>query len=97
TDEPFAGLEYVLAHPDGRETSGRLNDLGIVHLDGIDPGDYTIRFPAAEQVVLGEDGPDTGPLAAYGVPRLELVGAGGARSTGWTAHDEPPAADADPG
>lgn len=89
-DEPFAGLEYALHHPDGRDTTGRLNDLGIVHLDGIDPGSYTIRFPAAELVVLGEDGPDVGPLAAYGVTRLELLGPGGARSQGWTAHEDPP-------
>jgi len=95
-DEPFAGLEYELDHPDGRQTPGRLNDLGIVHLEGIPAGSYTIRFPAAELVVLGEDGPDVGPLAAYGVKRLELVGSGGARSTGWTAHDDPPAADAEP-
>ncbi len=95
-DEPFPGLEYELRHPDGRETTGRLNELGIVHLAAIPAGDYTIRFPAAELVVLGEDGPDTGPLAAYGVPRLELHGAGGARSTGWTAHDDPPPADAEP-
>jgi hypothetical protein len=95
-DEPFASLEYALAHPDGRETTGRLNDLGIVHLDGIPAGSYTIRFPAAELVVLGEDGPDVGPLSAYGVTRLQLEGAGGARSTGWTAHDDPPAADAAP-
>lgn len=95
-DEPIAGLEYELDHPDGRTTTGRLGELGIVHLDGIPAGSYTIRFPAAELVVLGEDGPDVGPLAAYGVARLELVGAGGARSTGWTTHDEPPPADAAP-
>jgi hypothetical protein len=94
-DEPFAGLEYELKHPDERRTTGRLNDLGIVHLDGIAPGSYTIRFPEAELVVLGEDGPNVGPLAPYGIKRLELAGAGGARSTGWTAHDEPPAADAE--
>lgn len=95
SDEPFAGLDYELAHPDGRETAGRLNELGIVHLAGIPPGNYTIRFPAAELVVLGEDGPDAEPLAAYGVPRLQLEGAGGALSTGWTAHDDPPPADAE--
>lgn len=96
-DEPFAGLEYALHHPDGRDTTGRLNDLGIVHLEGIDPGSYTIRFPAAELVVLGEDGPDAEGLADYGVTRLELLGTGGARSHGWTAHEDPPAPDADPG
>ena len=95
-DEPFAGLEYELDHPDGRQTSGRLGELGVVHESDIPAGSYTIRFPAAELVVLGEDGPDVGPLAPYGVVRLELVGAGGARSTGWTAHDDPPAADAEP-
>ncbi len=95
-DEPFAGLDYELDHADGRQTTGRLNDLGIVHLEDIPAGSYTIRFPAAELVVLGEDGPDVGPLPPYGIKRLELVGAGGARSTGWTAHDDPPAADAEP-
>lgn len=95
-DEPFAGLEHELDHPDGRQTTGRLNDLGIVHQGDIPAGSYTIRFPAAALVVLGEDGPDVGPLAPYGIARLELVGAGGARSTGWTAHDDPPAADAEP-
>jgi len=92
-DEPFAGLEYTLAHPDGRLTDGRLTELGLVHLRDIDPGNYTIRFPGAELVVLGEDGPDAAPLADYGVTRLELVGTGGARSTGWTANDEPPGPD----
>lgn len=95
-DAPFASLEYELDHPDGRETTGRLSELGIARLDPIPAGSYTIRFPAAELVVLGEDGPNVGPLAAYGVTRLELVGAGGARSTSWTAHDDPPAADAAP-
>lgn len=94
-DEPFVGLEYELRHPDGRETTGRLSEHGIARLDEIPAGDYTIRFPAAELVVLGEDGPAT-ELARYGVTRLELVGAGGARSTGWTANDDPPPADAAP-
>jgi hypothetical protein len=94
-DEPFAGLEYELRHPDGRQTTGRLNEHGIARLDEIPAGDYTIRFPAAELVVLGEDGPGTA-LVRYGVTRLELRGAGGARSTGWTANDDPPPDDAAP-
>lgn len=92
-DEPFGGLEYALSHPDGRTTEGRLSDLSLVHQRDIDPGTYTIRFPAAERVVLGEDGPDAAPLADYGVSRLQLVGSGGARSTSFTANDEPPGPD----
>ncbi|MCX4240635.1 hypothetical protein [Paraliomyxa miuraensis] len=92
-DEPFAGLEYELHHADGRDTTGRLNELGIVHLQDIPAGDYTIRFPAAELVVLGEDGPPGEGLADYGVTRLQLLGTGGARSHGWTTNDDPPAAD----
>lgn len=94
--EGFPGLEAVLTYPDGREIEGRLSDLSLVHVADIDPGNYTIRFPAAELVVLGEDGPDVAPLADYGVTRLELVGEGGARSTGWTANDEPPGPDDPP-
>lgn len=95
-DEPFAGLGYALDHPDGRTTTGRLSDLGIVRLDQVPAGQYTLRIPAAEHAVLGEDGPDVGPLPPYGVTRLELRGAGGSCSTSFTAHDEPPPADAAP-
>jgi len=44
---PFAAFEVIL--PDGSPVTGRLDENGKARIEGIDPGECTIRFPEIDR------------------------------------------------
>jgi len=44
-----AGVEYLLTLPDGTESSGYTNSLGLIRIDGVDAGNCQITFPKLDK------------------------------------------------
>ena len=43
--EPVAGEPYVVTLADGKEIHGKLDNLGKVRIEGVDPGSCKVSFP----------------------------------------------------
>lgn len=48
-DQPIPGERYRIELPDGSVREGRLNDKGLARVDGIDPGQCVVTFPALDE------------------------------------------------
>lgn len=48
-DQPVAGEKYAITLPGGRVIEGRLNDEGLVRLEGIPAGVCQVTFPKLDQ------------------------------------------------
>ena len=48
-DKPIPGERYRLELTDGSTREGRLDDKGQARVDGIDPGNCTVTFPALDE------------------------------------------------
>lgn len=43
--KPVPGAEYAITLPNGAVATGTLNEKGLAHIDGIDPGSCKVTFP----------------------------------------------------
>lgn len=65
-DQPVAGEKYAITLPGGRVIEGRLNDAGLVRLEGIPPGICQVSFPKLDQdawVAVEEESSDSSQAA----------------------------------
>ena len=66
-DQPVAYEKYAITLPGGRVVEGRLNDAGLVRLEGIPPGICQVTFPKLDQdawVAVEEESADNSSQAA---------------------------------
>lgn len=49
SDEPVPGEKYKITLPDGRVTTGTLDQNGFARVDGIDPGTCQVTFPELDK------------------------------------------------
>lgn len=46
---PLAGEPYLVVFADGRQIGGKLDNLGRVRIEGVDPGSCMVTFPERDR------------------------------------------------